>query len=127
MADGLDPKQAKVARAVNLFTIPEHLVEEGIDEIGMITMSADEELAAYKRSGGDTAKLATELVKTCLVEASAGGVPQKLSLADGSVDGFWKKLDPRVRQLVMTAYAELHTAKEEDAKSFTKSRRVRVA
>lgn len=111
------------SRNVNLFEIPETLAEEtGVTEIGIVTLNSDEELACFKRSKGDNAKLATELAKQALVEAN--GKP--LTGADGSVDSFWKTLDPRLRQLVLTAYTELHGATEEDTQSFLKSRKQRA-
>lgn len=122
MSDGLDPQQPKKKREVNLFTLPPSLAN-GVKEIGMVTLSADEELQAFKRSKNDTAKMAAELTKTSIVEVN--GKP--VGLADGSVDAFWSDLDPKVRQLVLTAYSELHSPKDEEAASFLKSRKVRVA
>lgn len=115
----------KPSRPVHLFSVPGKLSSEtDIQEVGLITLTADEELQAYKRAGQkDNAKLATELAKAALVEFN--GKP--LKLADGTVDTFWKNLDPRVRQLVLSAYAELHGADEDDQKSFLASRKVRVA
>jgi hypothetical protein len=125
--DGMGEKQSK-SRTVSFFTIPAHLMENDVAEVGIITLSADEELAAYKRANGDSARLANELAKTCIVEVvDTAGAAKKLSLADGSVDIFWKSLDPRVRQLVLGGYAELHAAKDEDARSFLKSRKIRVS
>lgn len=114
---------ATMQRPVHLFTIPPKLAAEaGVSEVGLITLTSDEELAATKRGNRDTAKMATELAKTALVEADG----KALKLGDGSVDTFWKTLDPRLRQLVLTAYAELHGADEEDSKAFLASRKARV-
>jgi hypothetical protein len=111
-------------RPVYLYEVPPQLAQEsGVAQVGLVTLSADEELTCFKRARNDSAKMATELSMAALVEADG----KKLSGTDGSVDSFWKNLDPRVRQLVMTAYGELHAAKEEDQQSFLKSRTVRVA
>lgn len=111
-------------RPVYLYDIPEHLAKEaGVSSVGLVTLTADEELTCFKRARNDSAKMATELSMAALVEADG----KKLTGADGSVDSFWKNLDPRIRQLVMTAYTELHAAKEEDQQSFLKSRTIRVA
>lgn len=116
--------KAGSSRAVHLFTVPSRLAAEtGVREVGLTTLNADEELMAAKRGHKDSAKIATELAKAALVEADGN----KLASADGSVDSFWKNLDPRLRQLVLTAYADLHGADEEDAESFLKSRKTRVA
>ena len=116
-------QNSKPIRLVNLFDISSSLAEQtGIHQVGLQTLTGDEELLCFKKAKGENAKLATELAKTALVEADG----KKLSLADGTVDTFWKELDPRLRQLVLTAYTELHAAKEEDTDSFLKSRKVRV-
>ena len=114
----------KKTRAVNLFEVPESIAAtSGVKEVGMVTLTAQEELDCFKRAKGENAKLASELCKTALVEAD--GKP--LAQADGTVDTFWKELDPKLRQLVLSAYTELHAAPEEDQASFLKSRKTRVA
>lgn len=114
----------KKTRPVSLFDVPESVASiSGVKEVGMVTLTADEELLCFKRAKGDNAKLAMELSKTALVEAD--GKP--LAQSDGTVDTFWKDCDPKLRQLVLTAYAELHAAPEEDQAAFLKSRRTRVA
>lgn len=111
-------------RNVNEFDVPESIAEEsGIKSVGMVTLTSDEELTCFKRAKGDNAKLATELAKTALVEAD--GKP--LSQGDGTVDTFWKNCQPKLRQLILTAYGELHAAPEEDTQAFLKSRKLRVA
>jgi len=113
----------KAARPVHVFTVPPSLSQDaGVTEVGLITLTADEELQAFSRGKKDNAKLAIELAKAALVEVDG----KQLKLADGTVDTFWKDVDPRIRQLIMTAYAELHGADEEDQKSFLKSRKIRV-
>jgi hypothetical protein len=110
-------------RPVNLFDVPQPLAGElGIGEVGLVTLTSDEELQCYARGKTNSAKLAAELAKASLVEVNG----EKVGLADGSVDTAWGKMDPRLRQLVLTAYTEIHAAKEEDTATFLKSRRVRV-
>jgi hypothetical protein len=119
----MEAPQKKI-RAVSLFDIPPTITEVcGVKEVGMVTLTADEELLCFKRAKGDNAKLAMELSKTSLVEADG----KVLSQSDGSVDTFWKDCDPKLRQLILTAYAELHAAPEEEQAAFLKSRRTRVA
>lgn len=114
----------KAPRAVNLFDVPQSIAEaSGVKEVGLVQLTSDEELLCFKRAKGDNAKLAMELSKSALVEAD--GKP--LTAHDGSVDTFWKNADPKLRQLVLSAYAELHAAPEEEQAAFLKSRRTRVA
>lgn len=113
------PKQS---RAVNLFTVPPSVkAEAGISEVGLVTLTADDELMAYQRGRKDGSKIALELAKASLVEAD--GKP--LSLADGSADSFWLRIHPKLRQLVMEAYSELHAVEPEESQSFLGSRKVR--
>jgi hypothetical protein len=114
----------KKPRAVNLFDVPpEVAAASGVKEVGLVQLTTEEELLCFKRAKGDNAKLAMELSKAALVEAD--GKP--LQSHDGSVDTFWKDAEPRLRQLILTAYADLHSAKEDDQKDFLASRRTRVA
>lgn len=114
----------KKNRAVNLFDVPNDIAESsGVLQVGMVTLTAEEELLCFKRAKGENAKLAMELSKASLVEAD--GKP--LSHVDGSIDSFWKDLDPKLRQLILTAYADLHSAGDENQESFLKSRKIRVA
>jgi len=118
-----EEKQSKKDRPVHLFEVPERLADEtNVKEVGLITLTADEELMCFKRASGNNAKLATELAKASLYEVDG----KKLSAGDGSVDSFWKDMDPRLRQLVLTAYTEIHAAKEDDVASFLTSRKLRA-
>lgn len=112
------------SREVHLFTVPEALAAEvGVREVGMVTLTAAEEMMAHKRAPKrDAVQLALELAKASLVEVDGG----KLTLADGSADAFWANAHPKLRELVLSAYADLHSPREEDAASFRASRRVRV-
>jgi hypothetical protein len=110
-------------REVNVFDVPPDIaLSSGISTVGLVTLTSDDELACWTRAKNSNAKLATELAKTSLVEAD--GKP--LSLGDGTVDSFWGGLDPKLRQLIMGAYTELHAASDEAQASFLKSRRVKV-
>jgi hypothetical protein len=124
MSDGLSPVSQKKSRPVNVYDVPPKLAyATEVESVGMVTLTAEEELQAWKRSRGENARLATELAKASLAEANG----KSLSAADGSLDTFWSNLDPKLRQLILTAYADLHAASEEDQKSFLGSRKVKVA
>ena len=121
MSDGLNPASTKKQRAINVFDLPEGIAN-GVTSVGMVTLTADEELAAWKSAKGDQAAHATALAKTSLVEVNG----QPVKRGDGSLDTAWKEFSPQVRQLVLSAYAELHKVEEEALDSFLKSRKTVV-
>ena len=94
----------------------------GITSVGLVQLTADEEITSAKRARNDNMRLAYELVKASLVAVNG----KKVSLADGSADTAWNKMDPKVRALVLQAYAELHNAPEESVEDFLASRKVKV-
>jgi hypothetical protein len=123
----MDEKKKKNTREVNTYDVPPSVAEaSGITQVGLITLTADEELLCYKKSRGDNARLAAELAKACLVEATVNGEVRQLASEDATVDTFFKDCDPRIRQLLLQAYADLHAAEPEDTESFLKSRKLRV-
>jgi hypothetical protein len=93
-----------------------------VKEVGLAVLTADEEILCAKRAQGQGARLAMELAKTSLCEADG----QKLSSGDGSSDIFWKDCNPKLRQLVMTAYAKIHAAEDDDVEGFLASQQARV-
>jgi len=121
---GINPVQEAAkgfTRPVHVFDVP-RVVDSEHKNVGLIELTADEELVATKRSHGDTMRLAYELAKQSLVEVNG----QPVSAADGSVDAAFNKMTPKLRQLVLGAYAELHAPPEEASQAFFKSRKVRV-
>ena len=123
-----ETEKKTTTREINTFELPEKLAElTGVKEVGLVTLTADEELLCYKKSRGDNAKLSSELAKACLVESTANdGTVKKLAAHDGTVDSYWKHCEPKLRQLVLQAYADLHAVESEDTESFLKSRKLRV-
>ena len=109
------------SRPIYRFTIPP-TVANGVTGIGMVQLTSDEELRATKRSRNDSHRLAYELAQQALVEVNGSCVSE----GDGSRDGAWSKMDPKVRLLVISAYGELHTPEQEDIDSFLKSQKVSV-
>lgn len=120
MSDALNPAPQKAPRTINTFDMPPNI--GSVKSVGMVTLTADEELAAWKSAKGDNAALAQALAKASLVEVDG----QPVKRADGSLDIAWKGLTPQERQLVLSAYAELHKVEEDDVDSFLKSRKVVV-
>lgn len=108
-------------RVIHVYDIPAPMAN-GVQKVGLVELTAQEELQATKRSHGDSMRLAYELAKQSLVEVN----DQKVSLADGSADEMWNKMSPKVRNLVLTAYADLHAPPEGAIEGFLKSHQQRV-
>lgn len=112
----------KSSRTIYLYEIPKELSTD-ITSVGLIQLTAGEEMQAAKRSGSDPIRLVYEQVKQCLVEVNG----EHVSLADGTADAAFDRMPPMIRNLVMTAYGQLHTPPEEATSGFLKSRSIRVA
>lgn len=108
-------------RAINTYDMPPGM-DAGIQSVGLVELTGDEEIMATKRAHGDHMRLGLELAKQSLVAVNGA----KVSLADGSTDRAWETMGPKLRNMVLTAYAELHSAPDEAIQSFLKSRRTRV-
>ncbi len=110
-------------RALHLFDVPKSIGEAiGVQQVGLVELTAEEELMATKRAQGDAFRLAYELAKEAL--RSIDG--RVLTAADGSTDVAWSKMGAKLRQLVMSAYNVLHSPKQEEQASFLGSRQVQV-
>lgn len=106
----------KAVRTIYTYTVPKKL-GTSTNTIGMVELTADDELAATKRARGDATQLAFELTKQSLVQVNGIDV----GLGDGSVDAAFNKMSPKVRNLVMHAYAQLNAPGDGDAESFLAS------
>ena len=104
-------------RLVHRFKIPASIGGD-IREIGMVEITADEELKAEARCRGTPDKRAAELAKTSIVEVNGEAV----GLGDGSVDKVWTTMHPKVRTLVATAWVRLHLASDDEVEGFFASR-----
>lgn len=102
---------------------PELAARTGVAEVGLVKLTANEELVCSERAKTNAA-LGAELVKESL--RYVDGKPLRTS--DGSADGWWMdpKADPELRNLVASAYADLHNPKPEVVQTFLKSRRAKV-
>ncbi len=119
----LDEQAARVAkRPTYLYDVPEG-VDPQISEIGLVEVTAEEELMAAKAAGREEARIAYELVKRSL--CSINGHP--VSTVDGSADKAWDEMGAKLRQLVLGAYSEIHNPQDGAAAAFLKSRRVKLA
>lgn len=108
-------------REVHTFYVPEK-VGGNIKSVGLVELTAEEELMASKRSKGDFTRLAYEMAKISLAEMN--GKP--LSQLDGSIDNAWSSMSSGVRRLVMTGFNKIHELPEGAEDDFLKSQQTRV-
>lgn len=104
-------------RLVHRFKVPKSIPGE-VREIGLVEITADEELKAEGRCRGAPDKRPSELAKAAIVEVNG----ESVGLADGSVDAVWVKLHPKLRTLIATAWVRLHLASDEEVEGFFASR-----
>lgn len=103
------------ARVVYEFKIPDSLkTEEFQSSVGLVKLSGREEHAATKRAKGDQGSLAFELVKASLFEVDG----KRLNRSKFEDERVWNAMDPKLRNLVMAAYAHLHSVEDEEAENF---------
>lgn len=119
-------QNAAPQREVYTFTLPENLrVTTGFSKIGLVELTADEELQAAARSGNSPVRLLWELVKQSVAYVDG----KRVHTGDMSTDAFWnskKKNMPKVRSLITTAYNRIHNAAPEDADAFLESLSISV-
>jgi hypothetical protein len=111
------PGLASPARVVNEFTVPAS-IPGNIRKVGLVEISADDEIAAEERGRGSNEKKSAELCKACI--ASVNG--KTVGLGDGSADAAWRDMHPKLRTLINTAYVKMNLATNDEAKSFLDSR-----
>ena len=116
---------AKRNRAVYEYSIPESLGggKAGIPlKVGLVQLTAEQELMASKIGRFDMTKAQYTAAKLSIVEMDGKPTDQ----ADGGIDSFWDKCDPRVRSLMLQAYNKLSSPSKEEEESFFASEVVRV-
>jgi len=112
----------KPSRPIYTYKVPSALGGEDFKTVGLVQLTAREEMMAAKRSNGDPIKLAYEQVQQSIAEVNG----ERVSIADGSADKAFNTMSPMLRNLVMTAHAKLHSPAESDVEDFLGSREVRV-
>jgi hypothetical protein len=111
------------AREIYEFDVPESLRNELVKEsVGMQKLRGNDEVEATKRAHGDSVRLAFELVKLSLIEVDG----RRLKRGDGEDETVWNNMEPMLRQLLLAAYAELHTPDDKVTENFLKARRIKV-
>ena len=110
------------ARTVFVFKVPQKYAVEGVESIGLVQLTSQEELDVVEMSKTGS-KLILESILRSLVKVNG----KKVSYVDGTADKAYKDMVPAVRQLVLVAYGSLHNPTEEDSADFLKSQVASVA
>ena len=111
---GLDSVQERV---IHRFTVP-NSVPGDVRSVGLVEMTAEEELRAEQRCKGASDKRAQEMTKQALVEVNG----QPVSFGDFSIEKAWSAMHPKLRTLVATAWVKLHLAEDSEVDDFFASR-----
>ena len=113
-------------RTINWFVVPEKIAEAtGVARIGMIELTSGEELMATNRAQMNAIRLAFELAK----EAVRFVNNDAINTGDGSADVFWGSTRPgmpKLRQLCLAAYGEIHNPVADEVQDFLKSRSMKA-
>lgn len=112
------------SRPVYTFPVPEELkVPDHIEKtVGLVKLKPREELRASKRADGDAYTLAYELAKAAMYKVDG----KLVNVGEGEDEMLWGKMDPMLRQLILTAYNKLHSPDDGVAKSFLDGMKVTV-
>ncbi len=113
-AIGLGSNQSRV---IHRFNVPASIPGD-IRSLGLVEITAEEELRAEQRCKGASDKRAQEMAKQALVEING----EPVGFADGSVDKAWNEMPPKVRTLLASAWVRLHLANDDEVESFFASR-----
>lgn len=113
------PVTARATRAVHTFIVPEKLkakTGDGVDSIGLVKLSADEEIQA-SRLGRANDSTMLELLKIALVAVNG----KKVSTGDGTSDASINRMDPKTRSIVVAAFGSIHNPEREEVEDFLRS------
>jgi hypothetical protein len=122
------PQTITLERPTYRFTIPEKARTFKTDPatFAMRPITAGEERRANEVAEGAKVPLAYELVRVAVCEVD--GRPVSWDGREGSVSPEWfDACSPKVRQLVMEAFASLNRPSEEDTAAFLASQTIEVA
>lgn len=110
-------------RVVHTFDMPERIARlTGIKSVGLVELTAEEEMEATKEGGMSAAKTGWSLIRMSLKEVNG----RKVYAHDLSQDKAWEQMGPVGRTLVTTAYGELNNPVGDETATFLKSRRTTV-
>ncbi len=118
-----DHMQAQNERVVFTFDIPEKFRNEAAREtVGMVKLTGAEEELASRKARNDTTRLAYELVRTSIFKIDG----RVINRGNAEGDKLWNRIDPKLRQLLLAAYADLHTPEDDETEDFLESRKEEV-
>lgn len=111
------------AREIYEFKIPiSYQCEDARESLGIRKLRSAEEVEATRACQGESMRLAWELSKMSLCEVDG----DRLLHHEGQVDSKWDKFDPKLRALVVAAYAKLHTPEDDETENFLASMTTKV-
>lgn len=137
MADLSAALAARAPQTVFTYTLPEdvrsetgELLEPGLAGVcpfvqksfGFIKLKMSAEIASAEKANGNQGKLAYGYVQRALVEVDG----RTLNKGDGEDERVMENCDPVIRDMLMTAYADMTTAPAGAAKKLLASRSVRA-
>ena len=110
-------KRQDEARILHEFTVPKSLQVHGTTKVEMVELTVDEQIMASKSAAGDNFRTGIELVLLSL--RGVDGKP--ISSVNGSNEIAFRRMHPKVRDLVASAYRLLHQSEAVEAKDFLES------
>lgn len=126
--DDIQAESVVKDRTQFVFDIPKSMLKYGVEKVVVVEITTGEELMATKRARQDPIQLGFELAKESFRGVKFTGKRMKsINTGDGSVEEAYAGMHPKVRQLVMTAYAKLHNNTDTDQKDFLDSVQMTVA
>jgi hypothetical protein len=108
------------AKTVHTYTLPEGIRNGGPTKVGIVQLSADQELLASKMGNFNFTKTQYAAVKLSIV--SFDGRP----VDHDSVESFFDGADARIRSLLLQAYNKMTSPSRDDEDSFFKSEEIQV-
>ena len=110
-------------REVYEFKIPTpYRCDDAKESLGIRKLRSQEEIEATRNCQGESMRLAWELSKMSLCEVDG----ERLIAHEGQVESKWDKFDPKLRALVVAAYAKLHTPEDDETENFLGSMTTKV-
>ncbi len=123
MDGALQGAPQEAIREVYEFKIPTRLrCVDANESLGIRKLRSQEEIEATRNCQGESMRLAWELSKMSLCEVDG----EQLLHHEGHVDQKWDKFEPKLRALVVAAYAKLHTPEDDETENFLGSMTMKV-
>jgi hypothetical protein len=108
-------------KVVYQYNVPEKVGRGEIQTVGLVELTAEDELEASRMSKSDTSKMAFELAKRSLVEVNGERLKPGVE-----TERTWNRMPAKVRSLVLQGYVQIHTPQDEDTSDFLESRMAKI-